>query len=232
MTRTNGSRIERYSQLARTPPCPSHGGHHQRCQDHLTSPPQLVQRDWQVAHALSRHGIDGVGDRRHTDDADFANLFHSEPIAVLPKARGNLGLLFNRIFLVRRAGNRPFFCGKEAEPSLGVGCDMDVWLAHQTVLSLARPLHRPRKLLSPHRIAIRRRTRWQRGKGGLPRGAGKARRDLPTRPERAKVPRALAVVALCIVVAAARSVGDPARANDLRNAAYRYALQTGGWSTD
>src|SRR5258708_3158829 len=45
--------------------------------------------------------------------------------------------------------------------------------------------------------------------------------------------RALALVVLCIGgVVAARSVDDPALANDLRNAAYRYALRTGGWSAD
>jgi hypothetical protein len=31
---------------------------------------------------------------------------------------------------------------------------------------------------------------------------------------------------------AARSVDDPGLADDLRNAAYKHALQTGGWSAD
>lgn len=45
--------------------------------------------------------------------------------------------------------------------------------------------------------------------------------------------RALALVVLCIGGAvAARGVDDPALADDLRSVAYRYALQTGGWSAD
>jgi TetR/AcrR family transcriptional regulator, transcriptional repressor for nem operon len=44
---------------------------------------------------------------------------------------------------------------------------------------------------------------------------------------------ALALVVLCIGGGvAARSVDDPALAHDLRNAACRYALRIGGWSTD
>jgi AcrR family transcriptional regulator len=45
--------------------------------------------------------------------------------------------------------------------------------------------------------------------------------------------RALALAALCIGgMVAARSVDDPGLADDLRNAAYKHALQTGGWSAD
>jgi TetR/AcrR family transcriptional regulator, transcriptional repressor for nem operon len=45
--------------------------------------------------------------------------------------------------------------------------------------------------------------------------------------------RALALAVLCIGgIVAARSVDDPELANDLRNAAYRHALQIGRWSTD
>jgi AcrR family transcriptional regulator len=45
--------------------------------------------------------------------------------------------------------------------------------------------------------------------------------------------RALALAALCIGgIVAARSVDDPRLADDLRNAAYRHALQIGGWSAD
>jgi TetR/AcrR family transcriptional repressor of nem operon len=43
--------------------------------------------------------------------------------------------------------------------------------------------------------------------------------------------RALAVAALCVGgIVAARSVEDPALADDLRRAAHRHALATGGWS--
>jgi len=43
--------------------------------------------------------------------------------------------------------------------------------------------------------------------------------------------RALALVALCIGgIVAARCVDDPALADNLRRAAYRHALRTGGWS--
>jgi TetR/AcrR family transcriptional regulator, transcriptional repressor for nem operon len=42
--------------------------------------------------------------------------------------------------------------------------------------------------------------------------------------------RALAIVALCVGgIVVARSVDDPALADDLRNAAHRHALNTGGW---
>jgi AcrR family transcriptional regulator len=45
--------------------------------------------------------------------------------------------------------------------------------------------------------------------------------------------RALALAALCVGgIVAARSVDDPALADELRNAAYRHALRTGGWSPD
>jgi len=45
--------------------------------------------------------------------------------------------------------------------------------------------------------------------------------------------RALAVAALCIGgIVAARSVDDPALADDLRRAAHRFALRTGGWRGD
>jgi AcrR family transcriptional regulator len=48
-------------------------------------------------------------------------------------------------------------------------------------------------------------------------------------PEKAE--RAFALVALCIGgIVAARCVDDPALANNLRRAAYRHALRTGGWS--
>jgi TetR/AcrR family transcriptional repressor of nem operon len=48
-------------------------------------------------------------------------------------------------------------------------------------------------------------------------------------PEKSE--RALALVALCIGgIVAARCVDDPALANNLRRAAHRHALRTGGWS--
>jgi len=46
-----------------------------------------------------------------------------------------------------------------------------------------------------------------------------------------KSERALALVALCIGgIVAARCVDDPTLANNLRRAAHRHALRTGGWS--
>jgi TetR/AcrR family transcriptional regulator, transcriptional repressor for nem operon len=48
-------------------------------------------------------------------------------------------------------------------------------------------------------------------------------------PEKSE--RALALVALCIGgIVAARCVDDPTLANNLRRAAHRHALRTGGWS--
>jgi TetR/AcrR family transcriptional regulator, transcriptional repressor for nem operon len=45
--------------------------------------------------------------------------------------------------------------------------------------------------------------------------------------------RALAVAVLCVGgIVAARSVDDPTLADDLRRAAHRFALRTGGWSGD
>jgi len=45
--------------------------------------------------------------------------------------------------------------------------------------------------------------------------------------------RALAIVALCVGgIVAARSVDDPALAGELRRAAHRLALRTGGWTSD
>jgi TetR/AcrR family transcriptional regulator, transcriptional repressor for nem operon len=45
--------------------------------------------------------------------------------------------------------------------------------------------------------------------------------------------RALAIIALCVGgIVAARSVDDPALAGELRRAAHRFALRTGGWVGD
>jgi len=45
--------------------------------------------------------------------------------------------------------------------------------------------------------------------------------------------RALAVAVLCVGgIVAARSVDDPALADDLRRAAHRFALRTGGWGSE